>query len=147
MRIVAAIFVIVGCLVLARPVAAQQDLSDIVITEIEKRIIKEHYRRTGKDPAGSEVDRSSKANKGNKAKGKGKGLPPGLAKRDTLPPGLAKRQELPPGLNKRDLPDDLQAKLGQPAKGTQRVLVDDNVVLIEEGTNLVLDVLEHVLTQ
>lgn len=31
----------------------------------------------------------------------GKGLPPGLAKKEGLPPGLAKKGELPPGLAKK----------------------------------------------
>ncbi len=89
-----------------------------------------------------------------KAKGKGKGksgkLPPGLAKKKELPPGLQKQLErggtLPPGLAKRSLPDELDEKLGDPAEDTERVIVDNDVVLIEKGTGIILDVLEDVLS-
>ncbi|MGC2854809.1 hypothetical protein ACM64Y_04985 [Novispirillum sp. DQ9] len=73
-----------------------------------------------------------------------KGLPPGLAKRDTLPPGLEKQLErngrLPPGLEGRALPDDLERRLPR-RDGTRRVVVGDDVVLIEEGTRVILDIL------
>jgi hypothetical protein len=72
----------------------------------------------------------------------GRGLPPGLAKRDELPPGLAKRDELPPGLAKRELPDDLEIRLPKARRGTRRVIVGDDVVLLDERSNRVLDVME-----
>ena len=88
------------------------------------------------------------AKKGNK--GKSKNLPPGLAKKDKLPPGLQKQVEkggsLPPGLAKRRLPSDLEARLGDPTIGTERVIVDTDVVLIEKGTEIVLDVIKGVLS-
>ena len=74
--------------------------------------------------------------------------PPGLAKRDKLPPGLAKQLTengaLPPGLEKRSLPEDLLHRL--PArKGTKRVIVDDDILLVEEGTEIVLDIIEDIV--
>ncbi|CCQ72065.1 hypothetical protein [Magnetospira sp. QH-2] len=92
----------------------------------------------------------AKKNKGH-GKGKGKGLPPGLAKRDSLPPGLAKHVEkhgkLPPGLSKSDLPNDLSDQLPPPPVGTERQVVDNDVVLIEKATGTVLDVLYDVVTK
>jgi len=85
----------------------------------------------------------------NKGKGKNKQLPPGLAKKEKLPPGLQKQIErggtLPPGLAKRQLPDDLEDRLGPPAAGTERVIVDTDVILIEKGTEVILDVIKDVL--
>ena len=72
-------------------------------------------------------------------------MPPGLAKRDRLPPGLAKRDKLPPGLAKRNIPPELAKQLGLPAEGTERVIVDNNVLLIETATGVVLDILRDVI--
>ena len=81
-----------------------------------------------------------------KDKGKRKGMPPGLAKRGgDLPPGLAKRGgELPPGLAKR-LPRDLESDLPRRSPNFRRVIVDNDIVLIDAATNKVLDVLEDVI--
>ena len=88
--------------------------------------------------SGSGSETKSRKGKGAKGKkGKSKGLPPGLAKKNTLPPGLqkqlAKGGSLPPGLAKRSLPDDLDTRLGDPSPGTERVIVDNDVALIEKG--------------
>ena len=87
-------------------------------------------------------------NPGGSGKGGRSGLPPGLAKRDSLPPGLQKQLDrngrLPPGLDRRALPEDLEKRL--PARtDTERVIVDNDVVLIEKGTDLVLDVIRDVV--
>jgi len=112
---------------------APSTIADILLTEIEKRIIREYYRG-GEDAAGKK-DAKDKS-----------GLPPGLAKKDGLPPGLAMQLErngtLPPGLAKRDLPDDLLARLPRRPPGQNLVIVDDQVLLIERATDLILDVLE-----
>jgi Ni/Co efflux regulator RcnB len=90
-----------------------------------------------------------------KGKGKGKGqgqgqgqgksdeLPPGLAKKEQLPPGLAKRDKLPPGLQRDKLPTDLVAKLPAPPRGTERILIGDDLVLIDQKTQVVLDILKN----
>lgn len=89
--------------------------------------------------------------KGKKKKKKNKGgdLPPGLAKRDTLPPGLARHLEkygtLPRGLELRGLPDSLEARLPDLGPGRKRVVVDDDVLLIETATGKVLDILIDVI--
>ena len=89
-------------------------------------------------------DKKSKKNKGKgKAKGKGKSkkMPPGLAKRKELPPGLARRHALPPGLAVRELPAELEEQLPPPEKGQQRIIADENVVLIEQATGRILDII------
>ena len=123
--------------------ATTQTVEDIVFTEIEARIIREYFEARAANRAEEEGRGSGKAHKANK--GKSKGLPPGLAKKESLPPGLAKqlseRGTLPPGLAKRDLPPDLESRLPPPAEGTERVIVDNDVVLIQAATRKILDVL------
>ncbi|MCW8862948.1 MAG: hypothetical protein OQK07_11065 [Rhodospirillales bacterium] len=145
-----------------------------VFSEQEKQVIKDYFGRklglekkqedekAGKDDDdrkdGDRDDDEDDRKKGKKDKGaknkhkgkdKHKGLPPGLAKRDSLPPGLARQLErngrLPPGLDKRELPDDLKSSLPETKEGEERVIVDDSVVLIEKGTEKVLDVLTDVI--
>jgi Ni/Co efflux regulator RcnB len=73
-----------------------------------------------------------------------KKTPPGLAKRDHLPPGLAKRDTLPPGLQGRGLPQDLEGRLSRLPKGYKRSQVGDDVVLIEEATGILIDIIRGV---
>ena len=79
------------------------------------------------------------------------GLPPGLAKREQLPPGLQKHLEkngtLPPGLQKRiqPLPLSLDRQLPKPREGTKRVVVGGNVILVEERTSKILDIVRDVI--
>ncbi|MFQ5723817.1 MAG: hypothetical protein ACE5G6_04935 [Terriglobia bacterium] len=78
------------------------------------------------------------------------GLPPGLAKRDDLPPGLQRHLEkngtLPPGLQKRiqPLPQNLEGQLPKLPKGVKRVVVAGNVILLEERTSRILDIVHDV---
>lgn len=129
------------------------DIADIVFKEVEKRAIEEFYKHVpGAKAEDEDADKDkAKKDKGKKDKsakggGRGNGLPPGLAKRDQLPPGLAKRgNRLPPGLMKGDLPPDLESKLPNLPDNVERVIVDTDVLLVEKGTNLILDVLEGVI--
>jgi hypothetical protein len=98
----------------------------------ERRLIEEYYRRS--------------------AKGKTKGLPPGLAKRGgNLPPGLQKHLEkngqLPPGLQKRldPLPVDLDRRLPRLPEHWDRVILERDVILIDRRTNRILDIIENVI--
>ncbi|MBL4613440.1 MAG: hypothetical protein JKY27_00995 [Magnetovibrio sp.] len=146
---------------------------DLVLSEVEKRVIGEHFgvnvkdmvkdtsmptwavKSDDDDDLNDDGDRGKgKKNKGqgkakNKGKGKSKGLPSGLAKRDSLPPGLQKQLEkngrLPKGLAKRDLPDDLSAKLPQRSNDQEVSVVEDDVVLIDKATGVILDVLKDVM--
>ncbi len=78
-------------------------------------------------------------------------LPPGLAKRDRLPPGLEKqlreRGTLPPGLQKRmqPLPGDLERQLRSLPGGYRRGIVGGNVVLMDERTSLIVDIIRNVM--
>lgn len=93
--------------------------------------------------------KKDKGAKGDKGKGKSKGLPPGLAKRDSLPPGLQKQLDkngrLPPGLAKRDLPADLAAKLPKRSDDQEVSVVEGDVVLIDKATGVILDVIKDVV--
>lgn len=121
------------------------DIADIVFNEVERRAIEEYYDRV--PVARNEDDDKGKKDKSWKGKGRGDGLPPGLAKRDQLPPGLAKRgNRLPPGLMKGDLPQDLESRLPPLPRNVERVIVDTDVLLIEKGTDIILDVLKGVIT-
>jgi hypothetical protein len=74
-----------------------------------------------------------------------KGLPPGLAKRDTLPPGLAKRGgALPPGLAAKALPGDLRGRLPTRDDRWRRVIVGSDVLLIDAVSDLIVDVIRDV---
>lgn len=127
--------------------AASEVLKDVagsVLGEEERKIIEDYYK--------AQSDKDDKEKKKSKAKDKkgSKKFPPGLAKKEQLPPGLAKQIEkngkLPPGLEKRDLPDELESKLPKTAKHTERAVVGNDIVLIEKGTDIVLDVMKDVLS-
>ena len=72
-------------------------------------------------------------------------LPPGLAKKDRLSPGLEKqlvrRGTLPPGLQKRlqPVPVDLERRLPPPPPECGHVLVGGHIVLLNQRTNVVVD--------
>jgi len=78
------------------------------------------------------------------------GLPPGGARADLsigprhhLDPGSS----LPPDLQKRmqPLPKSLEKRLPKPPEGVRRVVVGGDVILLEEQTSKVLDVLPDVV--
>ena len=95
----------------------------------------------------------NKGKKSDKSKGRGDGLPPGLQKqlseKGELPPGLQKRLQdsgaLPPGLQASGLPEELEAELPELPEGQQRVIVDNDVLIIEEVTGRVLDALPDII--
>lgn len=112
-----------------------------IFSQIEKRTIEDYYRGRYGRPAEERGPHKEKRHKGKK-----QGLPPGLAKRDRLPPGLEKQLQrnghLPPGLEKRQLPEGLERLLPRRHDGRERVLVGNDVLLIETATGLILDILE-----
>ena len=79
-----------------------------------------------------------------------KGLPPGLAKREELPPGLqkqlAKNGKLPPGLEKKiePLPRDLEIRLPRLPDGRRRIVIAGNVILLEERTAMIVDIVQNI---
>jgi hypothetical protein len=122
-------FAIVSLVGVNSTVALAKDRPAYFLPE-ERRII-EHYYRSG---------------------GPSKGLPPGLAKRGgKLPPGLQKHLEkngrLPPGLQKRlePLPQDLEARLPRLPDSWERVILDRDVILVDQRSNRILDILENVI--
>jgi len=164
LKIVPAVFLLS---LMAAPAPAQTatdavigTILDTVFSEAEKRVVDDYLKSRGGLPGNDEAmetgdadeDRKAYKNKKNKkraSKGKGKGknkkLPPGLAKRKELPPGLKRqlerRRTLPPGLAVRELPADLAAQLPDPQQGTDRIVVEDDVVLIEKATGRILDII------
>ena len=79
------------------------------------------------------------------------GLPPGLAKRDRLPPGLEKqlreRGTLPPGLQKKiqPLPMALERQLTVLPTGYRRVVIGNFVILMNERTSLIYDIIRNAI--
>jgi hypothetical protein len=138
-------------------------LEGVIFSQIEKRLIRtwiaetqtvaRHENDDDDDDDGVSEKKGKKAKKdrgakgkNKKAKGKFKTMPKGLAKRKDLPPGLAKRKSLPHGLAKRNLPPELEQRLPPPQPGTARIIVEDAaVLLVEEGTNIVLDIIEKAI--
>ena len=79
-------------------------------------------------------------------------LPPGLAKRNgNLPPGLQKQLQrngrLPPGLEKRfsPFPVDVERRLPPIPHGYVRGVFDDQAVIYDPKTRIILDVLNIVM--
>lgn len=66
-------------------------------------------------------------------------LPPGIAK------NLARGKPLPPGIAKRFLPDGLVSQLPD-RPGYERILVGDDVVLVDAATQIIVDILNDVMT-
>lgn len=133
-------------------VTRAEDRVGQIFSDLEKRKIREVLAGAGiekSEDADKEETDTKKAGKGS-GKGRQGGLPPGLAKRDQLPPGLQKQLDrngrLPPGLDRQALPADLENRL-QDRTNTERVIVDNDVVLVEKGTDLVLDVIHDVVRQ
>lgn len=164
--LIVAVFLLFAVSALAQTSSGAMQQDNPVFRDIEKRIIGDFFGRAlgqakseedEDENEGEDDDKGSrgKSDKGGKdksakgAKGKSGQMPPGLAKRDRLPPGLAKKlargEPLPPGLAKRDLPADLEAALPKPGEGQERVIAGEDVVLIEQATGRVLDILEGVL--
>ena len=110
-------------------IADDGDLGDILMDEVERRLIRSYYSRNYHDYVYA---------------GKSKGIPPGLAKKGWLPPGIAMQiargQRIPDDVAYYRLPDDLRGQLPR-RSGYEYYIVDDKVLLVREATNLILDVL------
>ena len=118
-------------LALADPAGA--DTAQLLFSAAEKATIQHYF---GDGSGGAAQPGKGKDGKGKKGKGVGN---------QGLPPGLARKQQLPPGIAKRQLPSTLIAQLPPPPKGFERVIVDDNVLLVEIATKVVHDIVEHVV--
>lgn len=75
--------------------------------------------------------------------------PPGLAKKNNgcQPPGQAKRwqigQHLQSNITYKVLPGDLQLLLGQPQTGYHYGMVDSDILLLLDGTEMVMDAINN----
>ena len=152
--------------------ATQAEDDSVTITDIVKDVIKTvgapdsgaaqsddaDEARDDDDDDDKGKGKKKKKNKGQskkveKAKGRGNGLPPGLqkhlAKTGQLPPGLQRKLEatgsLPPGLQASALPTELEAHLPQLPEGQQRVVIDDDMVIIEQATGIILDAIPDII--
>ena len=115
------------------------EIARVVFSELEKQIMERYF---GVDSTAADEGTVESSN----SQGKGKGKKDGKKKKKKkLPPGLSKRKELPPGLAKRELPGGLKQQLPASAPGTERVIIEGSVVLIEKATSKVLDILENVV--
>jgi hypothetical protein len=119
--------------------AESPSVADIVIGEIERRIVEDYFDRQLRDWQATHGTAPIKSKKQN-------GLPPGLAKKGRLPPGLekqlARNGHLPPGLEYRALPYDLRTQLPVLPTGYDYVMADNRVMLIQSATNLIMDVMQ-----
>jgi hypothetical protein len=103
------------------------------LSELERKIIDEYYRlksrMTGAEPAPQP----------------GAPVPP---RTGSLTRSILKDPEtgapLPIGTHREQLPADLREKLPSPTPGTDRVLVGDDVVLVDRRTDIVLDVMRGI---
>jgi|TARA_R110002126_G_scaffold3263_1_gene18540 hypothetical protein len=119
-----------------------KDVLARVFSAAEKNLIGEYYQQNHSDADGVKQRKKHK-------KSKGKSMPPGLAKKEDLPPGLArhitKNGRLPPGIEKRDLPADLLSRLPSVKSGTKRLIIGHDIVLIDETTSIILDIMKNVV--
>ncbi len=150
------------------PGAVELTALNSAISEIERQIIKSYFKEQDRSDA-RHGKRRAKHNAKYKAKGakrdlkakcnveakyasgakykakveyKAKGaMPPGLAMQ------LARFCTLPPGLAKRDLPPGLRSKLPKREGGRDFVIVDEDVVLVDAATNVIIDILAGVIAQ
>jgi Ni/Co efflux regulator RcnB len=98
--------------------------------------------KESKKDAKKDTKKDAKSAKNGKGKGKDKAkaaqAQPAAA-RTRLEPGVI----LPPDLPRRALPKGLDSKLPKPAGGQQRVIVGNDIVLIEKKSGRILDVVEN----
>lgn len=131
MAVIALAIGIAGWSVASRPADAAG--VEVSFSLKEKQVITNFFAGSGGGGGGDQAGKGKK----NKNKGVGnQGIPPGLAKKGgALPPGIAKRQ----------LPNNLLAQLPPAPAGYERVIVDKDVLLVHVATQVVHDVLQHVL--
>ncbi|MDP9195836.1 MAG: RcnB family protein, partial [Pseudomonadota bacterium] len=119
-------------------------VTETVFDATQKRVIEDFYKKhPGQEgiAVGEPYPDQDHGGKGKKGHGKkhkshgkqGKGLPPGIAM------NLERGKPLPPGIAKRYLPSDLEKILPALPKGQKRVVVGNDVLLVESATGVILD--------
>ena len=119
----------------------------------DQRAIRDYYDREIIEKARERAEQGEGKGKG-KGHGKGrqgKGLPPGLAKKNKLPPGIQKQLErgaiLPADLQKemQPLPRELEVRLRPLSSPNQvRVTVGTDILIMDKETRKILDVMRDV---
>lgn len=127
--------VVVAIVGAGQAAGANKDLAETLFSAVERATIANYYRDDGQEAARG---KGAGKNKGKKGRGVGsRGLPPGLAGRQTLPPGIAKRQ----------LPDTLTSQLPPAPTGFERAIIDNDLILVEIGTQIVHDIITDIVTK
>ena len=125
----------------APPVQAQTtDVIGQVFSAVEKKVIKDFFGKQAADAVSGTKKDKGKKNKNAKDKGKSGELPPGLQKH------IDKYGTLPPGLEKKELPPGLAKRLGSTRSGLERLIVGDDVLLVETAPGVVLDIIKDIVT-
>jgi hypothetical protein len=120
-------FAAIMMLAVMLPTNASEVGVDVVFSKNEASIIRAYYR-----------DNSTHQTKKNKGNGRSS-LPPGIAK------NLGRGKPLPPGIAKQYLPENLISRLPPPPHGFERVVLSGKVLLVEVATQVIHDVLEDVI--
>jgi len=138
-------FVLIGlCLISTGPIVSAKDVTTAVVkagvkgafNEFEKQMIKKYFSENQYIRYVEDDESYSHNHKGKpKNKGKNKGLPPGIAK------NLQRGKPLPPGIAKRDLPPGLDSSLPESHHGYERIIVGNDVVLVEIDTGEIADII------
>lgn len=138
-------FVLIGlCLISTGPVVSAEEVTTAVVkagvkgafNEFEKQMIKKYFSDNKYIRYVEDDESYSHNHKGKpKNKGKNKGLPPGIAK------NLQRGKPLPPGIAKRDLPPGLDSSLPERHHGYERIIVGNDVVLVEIDTGEIADII------
>ena len=125
-----------------------------VFSDVERAVIRDYYERKyssmddqydryrrhqwSDDYDGKRKKRHKHAKGNGSSRGNPKGLPPGIAKK------LERGGELPPGIAMKDLPDDLESQLPPVRTGYKRIEADGEIVLLEETTDTIVDIIGRV---
>ncbi len=130
------LMLLAGCQTLPRTTGGTVDVASkniqlkLYFTEREKELIYTHYKYHKKHKRAHQK--------------KHKHMPPGLAKKKHLPPGLQKQltknDTLPPGIQHRMLPKNLEQKMHRLGRNYIRVIVGQDIVLMNQKTRVVFDV-------
>jgi hypothetical protein len=126
-------FAAIMMLAVMLPTNASEVGVDVVFSKNEASIIRAYYRDNS-----THQTKKNKKNKKNKGNGRSS-LPPGIAK------NLGRGKPLPPGIAKQYLPENLISRLPPPPHGFERVVLSGKVLLVEVATQVIHDVLEDVI--
>lgn len=122
------------------PLVTPHVAAHIIFDARQRHIIEDYYRSHRMDYGDDDIYEDRRGKHKNK---KGKHWEKGRGKHRGMPPGLAKKGgRLPPGLQKRAFPRDLESRLPPPPPNAERVIINNQILLLEIGTHLVLDVIE-----